>query len=153
MFDIFDPKIRHRKRGRELPRERTYAFYGLWVRIRAVHFLPFPQEIDEVSTGAASGVQYSHSTQDAVFQKLVEEINVDLAELLRRLNDRSGFPWLSASKLRELILFASPAPRKRRRQRPFHSHSHAGRRGNAVFGEDLAAEVGPIYGAPVQMMQ
>ena len=61
MFDGFDSKIRLRKRGREHPGEGANAIHGLRVRVRGVNFVPFPQEVDEVSTGTASGVQYSHS--------------------------------------------------------------------------------------------
>src|SRR5450631_2879825 len=82
MFDGFDSKIRCRKSGREYPGEGADAFHGLRVRIGAVNFVPFPQEVHEVSTRTASGVQYSHSGCDAAFQKLVEKIDVDLAKLL-----------------------------------------------------------------------
>src|ERR1700730_431411 len=71
----------------------------------------------------------------------------------RRIDDRSGFPWLSASKLPDLVLFAphhrddsSPA------DLPTHVHTPDGEE-MPVFGEDLALEVGRRHGAPVQMMQ
>jgi len=72
-------------------------------------------------------------------------------------NDRSGFPWLTASKLPDLLLFT-----------PHRNEDADGARGDLhlpthirtpdgeempVFGDDLAAEVGRRYGAPVQMMQ
>jgi len=71
----------------------------------------------------------------------------------RRLNDRSGFPWLSASKLPDLLLFA---PYRREdgtaADLPTHVRTPDGEE-MTVFGEGLAAEVGRRYGAPVQMMQ
>jgi uncharacterized protein YcbX len=71
----------------------------------------------------------------------------------RRIDDRSGFPWLIASKLPELLLFA---PHRRgddaQRDLPTHIRTPDGEV-MPVFGEDLAAEVGRRYGAPVQMMQ
>jgi len=75
----------------------------------------------------------------------------------RRMDNRGGFPWLTASKLPELLLFA---PQHRngglREEGDLHLPSHV-RTPNGeempVFGEDLAAEVGRRYGAPVQMMQ
>jgi uncharacterized protein YcbX len=71
----------------------------------------------------------------------------------RRMNDRSGFPWLSASKLPDLVLFA---PQRREGasngELPTHIRTPDGRE-MPVFGEDLAAEVGRRYGAPVEMMQ
>src|SRR6202158_2498589 len=71
----------------------------------------------------------------------------------RRINDRSEFPWLTASKLPDLLQF-SPERREGGTQGdlPTHIRTPDGR-GMAVFGEDLAAEVGRRYGAPVQMMQ
>jgi len=72
---------------------------------------------------------------------------------LRRIDDRSGFPWLTASKLPELLLFA---PRRREDgaegDLPTHIRTPDGEE-MPVFGEDLATEVGRRYGAPVQMMQ
>ena len=71
---------------------------------------------------------------------------------LRRIDDRSGFPWLTASKLPELLLFA---PRRREdgaeADLPTHIRTPDGDE-MPVFGPDLAAEVGRRYGAPVQMM-
>jgi uncharacterized protein len=70
----------------------------------------------------------------------------------RRVDDRSGFPWLTASRLPELILFA-----------PQRWEAAAG--GDlptlvrtpegedlALFGPELAAEVGRRHGSPVEMM-
>jgi uncharacterized protein YcbX len=62
----------------------------------------------------------------------------------RRVDDRSEFPWLSASDLPDLLLFAPHLPT--------HIRTPDGRE-MPVFGEDLAAEVGRRYGAAVQMMQ
>jgi uncharacterized protein YcbX len=72
---------------------------------------------------------------------------------LRRIDDRSAFPWLSASKLPELVLFA---PLRREDgadgQLPTHVRTPDGVEMD-VFGADLAAEIGRRHGAPVQMMQ
>lgn len=70
----------------------------------------------------------------------------------RRIDDRSGFPWLTASKLPDLLLFAphsceNGAPG----ELPTHVRTPDGE-DLPVFGEGLAAEVGRRYGAPVQMM-
>src|SRR5450755_3832846 len=72
----------------------------------------------------------------------------------RRIEDRSGFPWLTAGKLPDLVLFA-PQRREDSAQGddfPTHIRTPDGEE-MPVFGEDLAAEVGRRYGAPVQMMQ
>ncbi len=71
----------------------------------------------------------------------------------RRIDDRSGFPWLTASKFPDLVRFAT----HRREdgasgELPTHVRTPEGEE-MPVFGEDLATEVGRRYGAPVQMMQ
>ena len=72
---------------------------------------------------------------------------------LRRIDDRSGMPWLTASKLPDLLLFA-PHRQEDGAQGdlPTHIRTPDGE-AMPVFGEDLATEVGRRYGAPVQMMQ
>jgi uncharacterized protein len=71
----------------------------------------------------------------------------------RRTEDRSGFPWLTASRLPDLLLFA---PRRRedgaRGELPTHVRTPDGEE-LPIFGEGLAAEVSRRYGAPVQMME
>ena len=70
----------------------------------------------------------------------------------RRMDDHSGFPWLTASKLPELLLFA---PQRSKDGAPGELPSHIRTpdgQDMLVFGEDLAAEVGRRYGSPVQMM-
>ena len=73
----------------------------------------------------------------------------------RRMDDRSGMPWLTASKLPDLVLFA-PQRREDGAQGdillPAHIRTPDGVE-MPVFGEDLAKEVGRRYGAPVEMMQ
>jgi len=70
----------------------------------------------------------------------------------RRLDDRGEFPWLTASKLPELLLFA-PQRRQDGAQGalPTHIRTPDGQE-MPIFGEDLATEIGRRYGSPVQMM-
>src|SRR4029434_1774451 len=71
----------------------------------------------------------------------------------RRMDDHSGFPWLSASRLPDLVLF-TPFRREDGAQGelPTHVRTPEGEE-MTLFGEDLAAEVGRRCGSPVQMMQ
>jgi uncharacterized protein YcbX len=70
----------------------------------------------------------------------------------RRHDDRSGFPWLTASKLPDLLLFAPQRDEHGAGDLPTHIRTPDGE-DMPVFGENLATEVGRRYGAPVQMMQ
>jgi uncharacterized protein len=69
----------------------------------------------------------------------------------RRADDRGGFPWLTASKLPDLILFS---PQRRgpavEGNLPTHVRTPEGEE-MAVFGPELAEEVGRRHGSPVQM--
>ena len=71
----------------------------------------------------------------------------------RKREDRGGFPWLTAGKLPELVLFA---PHRREEstsgELPTHVRTPDGE-DLPMFGDALAAEVGRRHGAPVQMMQ
>jgi uncharacterized protein len=71
----------------------------------------------------------------------------------RQLEDRSGFPWLTASRLPELVLYA---PHRRENGAngglPTHVRTPGGE-DLPVFGAELAEDVGRRCGAPVQMMQ
>lgn len=72
---------------------------------------------------------------------------------LRRVDERGGRPWLSASKLPELLLF-TPVRRDENPHDgiPTHVRTPDGKE-LPTFGEELAVEVQRRYGAPVQMMQ
>jgi uncharacterized protein YcbX len=71
----------------------------------------------------------------------------------RRLDERGGFPWLSAGRLPDLVRFT---PRRRTDGSgdalPASVLTPEGKE-LPLFGEELAAEVGRRHGAPVQMMQ
>src|SRR3954468_22660626 len=71
---------------------------------------------------------------------------------LRRINDRTGFPWLSASKLPDLIRFAPQLHKETANgDLPTHIRTPDGE-DMPLFGDDLAAAIERRYGAPVQMM-
>ena len=70
----------------------------------------------------------------------------------RRIDDRSGFPWLTAGKLPDLVRFTPLRADRAREDLPTHIRTPDGVE-MPVFGEDLAAEVGRRHGAPVEMMQ
>ena len=78
----------------------------------------------------------------------------------RRMNDRSGFPWLTATKLPDLLLFAPQRVEDGFREDgakgelppPTHIRTPDGEV-LPVFGQELATEIGRRHGASVEMMQ
>jgi uncharacterized protein YcbX len=78
-------------------------------------------------------------------------IDGDRRLAFRRLDDRGGFPWLTAGKLASLVLF-TPRRAEAGDGLPTHVRTPEGEE-LPLFGEALAAEVARRYGSPVQMMQ
>jgi MOSC domain-containing protein len=71
----------------------------------------------------------------------------------RQLEDRTDFPWLTASKLPELLLYTPQGPAANAAgELPSHIRTPAGEE-MSVFGAELAEEVGRRLGAPVRMEQ
>lgn len=69
----------------------------------------------------------------------------------RRIDDRGGFPWLTATRLPQLLLFA---PVRRAADAAVDLPTHVRTPGGAeldVFGHELAVEVGGRHGSPVEM--
>lgn len=104
---------------------------------------------------------------EAIFRYPVKSMageRVDVAQLgwhgiagdrrlaVRRTLERSGFPWLTASKLPDLLLFT---PLRHEDgvggDLPTHVRTPEGKE-LATFGEDLSAEIERRHGAPVEMM-
>ena len=79
-------------------------------------------------------------------------IDGDRRLAFRRLDDRSGFPWLTATKLPELIRFA---PKWQGSAVAGTLPTHVGTPEGeelATFSQELAAEVARRHGSPVEMV-
>jgi len=70
----------------------------------------------------------------------------------RRMDNNTGFPWLSASMLPELLLFSPHRANGAPGELPTHVRTPDGEE-MPIFGEELATEVGRRHGASLQMMQ
>lgn len=70
---------------------------------------------------------------------------------LRRLDEHGDFPWLSASRLPELVLYA-PVPADAEESLPTHVRTPDGA-DLILTGTRLAADIASRYGRPVEMMQ
>jgi uncharacterized protein len=79
-------------------------------------------------------------------------LNGDRRFAFRRLADQSGFPWLSASRLPELLLFKPFGEAEVDRDLPTHVRTPDGA-GLALNSEELNDEISRRHGNPVQLMQ
>jgi MOSC domain-containing protein len=77
-------------------------------------------------------------------------IDGDRRLALRRTQEQNGFPWLSASKLPDLLRFTPLRHEDDQEEIPTHIRTPEGEE-MTVFGEELAAEIERRHGAPVQM--
>ena len=75
-------------------------------------------------------------------------IDGDRRLALRRLDDPSGFPWLTASRLPELVVFS---PQRNGGELPTHVRTPDGHDVDA-FGDELAGDIERRCGLRVQMM-
>ena len=78
-------------------------------------------------------------------------IDGDRRLAFHRIGDRGGFPWLTAGRLADLVLF-TPRRAEAGDGLPTHVRTPEGEE-LPLFGEALAAEISRRYGSPVQMMQ
>jgi uncharacterized protein YcbX len=80
-------------------------------------------------------------------------IDGDRRLAFRRLDASGGFPWLTAGKLPDLISYTPLRAKPDSADAlPTLVRTPAGEE-LPMFGEQLAADVGRLYGSPVQMMQ
>ncbi len=70
----------------------------------------------------------------------------------RRIDDQSGFPWLTAGKCAELLLFAPVRRGDSDGDQPTHVRTPEGAE-VPIFSAELAGAISRRYGAPVEMMQ
>src|SRR3984893_4098380 len=127
-----------------------------------------PRPVNSVGRGLGSSMPIEIGHVEAIFRYPVKSMGgerLQVAHLgwhgldgdrrlaLRRIDDRSGFPWLTASKLPELLLFT---PHRREEGAPGDLPTHIRTPDGEempVFGQELAKEIERRCGTPVQMMQ
>ncbi len=72
---------------------------------------------------------------------------------VRRLGDKSGFPWLTASRLPELLLY-QPLGLDEQAGEPLPTHVRTPAGSHVELGSaELAAELSQRFGSPVELMQ
>jgi uncharacterized protein YcbX len=78
-------------------------------------------------------------------------LNGDRRFAFRRLVDQGGFPWLTASRLPQLLLYKPNGQAQVDTELPTHVRTPAGT-DLELESEDLRNEVSQLHGSPVQLM-
>jgi len=81
-FYGFYTKIVGRKRRRKRGRQAARVFHCLPIHVRPEYFVSVSQQVNQVTARAAPCLEDPPSRRDPAAQKLVEQVNIDLAELL-----------------------------------------------------------------------
>jgi uncharacterized protein YcbX len=79
-------------------------------------------------------------------------LNGDRRFAVRRLEDQSGFPWLSASRLPELLLYKPIGASEVDKDLPTHVRTPDGN-DLEIRGDDLRHEISQRHGSPVELVQ
>lgn len=79
-------------------------------------------------------------------------LNGDRRFAFRRLADQSGFPWLTASRLPELLLYKPFGEAEGDKDLPTHVRTPDGAE-LKLKSDDLQTEISLRHGSPVQLMQ
>ena len=80
-FDGLDAEIARGKPGRELRRERADLIHCGRIAISSRDVVAVSEQVDEVAPAAAAGVNDVHARGDTAAQQLIEQVDVDVAEL------------------------------------------------------------------------
>lgn len=129
------------------------------------------RSIDKIASATVVLDEMSMTTEighiEAIFRypvKSMAGVRLDAANLgwhgldgdrrlaLRKVRERSGFPFLTAGKLPDLVRFTPVWRGEDRTGLPTHVQTPEGDEFE-IFGEELAAEVERRVGVPVQMME
>jgi hypothetical protein len=75
----------------ERRRHPSHRSYRISIRVDAEQFVSRPKEIDEVPALAAPRIEYAHTRTDPATQQLIEQVNVDVAELRSKVHRRARY--------------------------------------------------------------
>jgi len=81
-LDGFDAEVAGREVRGEGSGESAGLGDGVGILVGGEDLVAFAEEVDEIASGTAAGIEDTHAGHDVAAQDLVEEVDVDLAELL-----------------------------------------------------------------------
>jgi hypothetical protein len=87
VLDGFDAKVFCGEGWGERCGESSGLLNGCWVLVDGGDITAFAEKVDEVATRAAAGIEDSHAGGNVAADELVEEVDVDGAELLLERRD------------------------------------------------------------------
>jgi hypothetical protein len=99
-FNEANSEILRGQTGAERCRELAHVLNSLGVRVDCKHFATFTEQVNEVPAISATGVEHTHASIDISAEDLIEDVNIDLAELF--LNIQRGVSTIGYSTVTDL---------------------------------------------------
>ena len=87
-LDGCDAEIAGRELGRQTRGQRLHGLDRGRVRIDAEHLEAAAQQMHEIASRSAAHVEHPHARRDAAAQQLVEQVDVDVAELFAQIANK-----------------------------------------------------------------
>jgi len=85
LFDGLHAEIVCGTSRREGCGEAARALNRVRVGVHAEYLIPLPEKIDQVAPRSAARIEQPHPRPDTTSEKLIEQVDVDLAELLLKI--------------------------------------------------------------------
>ena len=80
------------------------------ILIQREYLAPFAQQVDQVAPVAASGIEHAHAGRNVPAQNLIEDIDIDLAELLLNVQGHNDTFSIDRDRKAKRTLHANGSP-------------------------------------------
>jgi len=91
--------------------------HSLRIRIDGDYFAAFAHQVNQVPSETCAGIQHAHRRGDVSAQNLIEQVNVDLAELLLKCQLRRILPVKILEPLISFLPFQGDNSGDRKKQK------------------------------------
>jgi hypothetical protein len=111
-LDWRNDDVRGEKRRRQRGGDALDVPDGCWIDVSGEHVVAVLEQIDKVAPAAAAGVENAHATTDASAQKLIEQVDVDVAELIVEIHGTGSIVVLArpVRSARDMVRFLTVQP-------------------------------------------
>ncbi len=106
-------EILRRQPGSERCCELTDVLNSRGIRVHCKHLAAFAKQVNEIPAISAPGVKHAHALVDVSAQDLIEDVNIDLAELFLYIQRRvSTFGYSTVTDFARLRGWSTSHPRR-----------------------------------------
>jgi hypothetical protein len=63
-------------------RELANVLHGIGIEVERKYLAPFAEQVDKIAAVTATSIEHTHARDNVPAQDLIEDVDIDLAELL-----------------------------------------------------------------------